>query len=66
MRLSEHIMSDRSNVRQRREAARMLEFLARAGHVKQPRRPVSLEEYESLLRQADKQQRAKRRTGRRS
>jgi hypothetical protein len=52
-------MRDRSNARQRREAARALEFLAQAGHQKQPRKPVSLEEYESLLRLAGKEQRAK-------
>jgi hypothetical protein len=52
---------DRSNVRQRREAARVLEFLAHAGHQKKPRRPVSLEEYDSLLRGAAKTSRAKRR-----
>jgi hypothetical protein len=53
--------SDRSNVTQAREAARILEFLAHAGNAKQLRRPVSLEEYDAILRSATKDRRAKRR-----
>ena len=54
-----------ANARQRREAARMIEFLGQAGHQKKRRKPASLEEYESLLRLAGKEQRAKGRNDRR-
>jgi hypothetical protein len=57
-------MRERSNARQRREAARALEFMARSPSAKQPRKPVSLEEYESLLRLAGKEERARNRKGR--
>ena len=53
--------SDRSNVTQAREAARILEFLALTEHAKKLRRPVSLEEYDAILRSATKDRRAKRR-----
>jgi hypothetical protein len=43
----------------------MVEFLAEAGHPKKPRKPASLEEYESLLRLAGKEERAKDRRDRR-
>lgn len=52
-----------ANARQRREAARMVEFLAQGGHQKKRRKPVSLEEYDSLLRLAAKDERAKDRKG---
>src|SRR5215831_17695677 len=51
----------RSNVRQAREASRILEFLAHAGHAKKLRRPVSSEEYDAILRSAVKDRRAKHR-----
>jgi hypothetical protein len=54
-----------ANVRQRREAARMVELLAEAGRPKKLRKPASLEEYESLLRLAGKEERAKDRQDRR-
>jgi len=63
MRSSDRPGRRHANVRQRREAARMLEFLAQAGHPKKLRKPVSLEEYESLLRLAAKEERAKDRKG---
>jgi hypothetical protein len=59
------IMGDRSNVRQRRGAARILEFLAEPGCPQKKRKPVSFEEYESLVRLGVKDGRAKRRKRRR-
>ena len=53
--------SDRSNVRQAREAAGILEFLAYAGQAKKLRGPVSIEEYDAILRAGIKDRRAKRR-----
>jgi hypothetical protein len=55
--------SDRSNVRQAREAARTLEFLALAGHAKKLRRSVSLEEHEAILRSPTKDRRGEQNAG---
>ena len=50
----------RANVRQRREAARLIEALATGGGDPQRRRPVSLAPFEDMLDAADKAARADR------
>ena len=54
---------DRLTLRQAREAGRLIEFVAQAEREqKKNRKPVSLDEYDAILRVAVKSEKAKRRT----
>jgi hypothetical protein len=51
---------DRTNVHQRREAGRLLECAAKFGCGPKERRPISMDEFDTILRMAVKSSRVKR------